>query len=188
MFDDFFAYNGEYRGTETVMRLQSVKRWHMIETTRIQTLAEHSANVALLAMLIAKTAEIESFNTYTTVATAALCHDLAEVFTGDIPTHSKDYLEGLDELEHQLLPAAFTGIEITESTRALIKLCDLADGIRFIRIHGVDKMAVNARVGLEDRLMTLFETCRTTLEWPPHLSTHVRFHVMLYAHGHTLGA
>ena len=180
MFDEFYAYDGEHRGTETVMRLQSVKRWHMIETTRVQTLAEHSANVALLAMLIAKTAEIESFNTYADVAAAALCHDLAEVFTGDIPTHSKDYLDGIDQLEYALLPTAFTGIEITESTKALIKLCDLADGIRFIRIHGVDQMAVNARVGLEDRMMKLFETCRTTLAWPPHLMTHVRNHIMLY--------
>lgn len=186
MFDKFYAYSDQ--NTETVIRLQSVKRWHMIETSRTQTLAEHSANVALLAMMIAKTAEIESFNTYTTVAAAALCHDLAEVFTGDIPTHSKDYLDGLDQLEYALLPKTFTGIEITENTKALIKLCDLADGIRFIKLYGVDLTAEKARMGLEIRMMELFETCRTTLAWPPHLLTHVRSHIMLYAHDHSIGA
>jgi hypothetical protein len=52
----FNAYPVDKAGIETVMRLHSVKRWHMIDTTRIQTLAEHSANVALLAFYIARTA------------------------------------------------------------------------------------------------------------------------------------
>ena len=36
----FLAYGPDRQAVETVMRLHSVKRWHMIDTTRQQTLAD----------------------------------------------------------------------------------------------------------------------------------------------------
>jgi hypothetical protein len=177
----FLAYGPERHGVETVMRMHSVKRWHMIDTTRIQTLAEHSANVAMLAYLIARTAPINYLPDSCYVAAAALVHDVEEAFTGDIPTHTKQRLSGLTELESEVIDPTFS-IPVDPNTKMLIKLCDLADGIRFIRIHGVDMTAVHARMGLEKQLNTMFSCAGGVLEWPSHLVDHVRGHVMFYAY------
>lgn len=176
---EFLAYGPERHALETVMRLQAVKRWHMVDYTRTQTLAEHSANVALLAMLIARTAPIEWFDTHTVVAAAALVHDTPEVFTGDIPSHTKRHLPGVRDLEARVSHVNFH-VEANVHTRRLIKLCDLADGIRFIRLHGVDITAVHAQEGLEDQLAARFEEVKEI--WPDHLVIHVRDHVLFYSY------
>lgn len=183
MLNDFLAYDREYHATETVMRMHAVKRWHMIDTTRVQTLAEHSANVALLAMLIAKTAPIEWFDTYVVVAAAALVHDIPETFTGDIPSHTKRRLDDikLGQLEREVTPSVFD-IAFNDHTRRLIKLCDIADGIRFIRLHGVDLTAAHARVGLERQFNGHFIEASVDMEWPDHLFDHVRNNLMFYAY------
>jgi len=150
------AYGPDRHAVETVMRIHSVKRWHMIDTTRQQTLAEHSANVALLAMTIAMNAPIGVFGDPFVVAAAALVHDIPEAFTGDIPTHTKKHLEGLDDLEKAVLHDNFQ-IRTSANQSTLIKICDIADGIRFIRLHGVDLTARHAREGLEAQFEKRFE-------------------------------
>ncbi len=175
----FLAYGEDKRALETVMRLHSVKRWHMIDTTRQQTLAEHSANVALLAFLIAKTAPIEFFDTYAAVTAAALIHDVPEAFTGDIPSHTKRELSGIEELEQRVGATEFQ-VEVNENTRMLIKLCDLADGIRFIRLHGVDMTAQHARGGLEAQMVKRLQVASEDLNWPQHLLEHVTDNLSFY--------
>ncbi len=173
----FCAYDESMSGLETVMRLHSVKRWHMIDTTRQQTLAEHSANVALLVFYIVKTSPTFFFDSPESAAVSALVHDLAEAFTGDIPSHTKKYLSGVDELESRLLNPVFD-TETSVDTQTLIKMCDLADGIRFIRLHGVDLTAVHAREGLEAQLRKKFNEC----EWPERVHQHVWDLIRFYAH------
>ena len=51
--DDFRVDTDIEPGLEAVTRFQSIRRWHMVDTTRSQSIAEHSANVALLAYHIA---------------------------------------------------------------------------------------------------------------------------------------
>jgi len=163
------------------MRLHSVKRWHMIDTTRQQTLAEHSANVALLAMMIARTAPINFFDDANAIAGAALVHDIEEAFTGDIPTHTKRRLRGINELEAEVIHSAFI-INVNINSLILIKLCDLADGIRFVRLHGVDMTAAHAQEGLEDQLCERINQCHMELKWPDHVLNHVRDQIMFYAY------
>ncbi len=177
----FLAYGPEKHAVETVMRLHSVKRWHMIDTTRVQTLAEHSANVALLAMAIARTAPLGFFDTFVAVAAYGLCHDVAESFTGDIPTHTKRELNGVAELEAVVTHCAFD-VDVNPHTKMLVKLCDLADGIRFVRLHGVDLTAEHAKDGLEDQLTDKCAAASVLLEWPEHLLGHVRHNIMFYAY------
>ncbi|MGL5176579.1 MAG: YfbR-like 5'-deoxynucleotidase [Aeromonas veronii] len=151
--EKFLAY-GDRHELETVMRLHSVKRWHMIDTTRQQTLAEHTANVAMLTFILVQKFPwlVEKDPRPSTFAVmAALVHDIAESFTGDIPTHTKQHLEGLQALEDEVVPRMFQ-FTWTEEVALLVKLCDLADGIRFIRLHGVDGTARHAREGLEKQL------------------------------------
>lgn len=163
--DKFYAYGSARAGVEAVMRLHSVKRWHMIDTTRVQTLAEHSANVALLAYYIARTCPRMYFGPAQAVAVCALTHDLPEVFTGDIPTHTKPALSGLAELEEQIVPREFRNAASHDMT-TLVKICDLADGIRFIRLHGVDVTAKHARAGLEAQMEKLLVSVLVSLGWP----------------------
>lgn len=163
--DKFYAYGSARAGVEAVMRLHSVKRWHMIDTTRVQTLAEHSANVTLLAYYIARTCPRMYFGPAQAVAAYALTHDLPEVFTGDIPTHTKPVLFGLAELEEQVVPREFWSAASHDMV-ALVKMCDLADGIRFIRLHGVDVTAKHARAGLEAQMEKLVTGTMVGLGWP----------------------
>jgi HD superfamily phosphodiesterase len=163
------------------MRIQAVKRWHMIDTTRTQNLAEHSANVAMLAMLIASTTTIEFFDTYTYVGAVALVHDLPEAFTGDIPSHTKKMLSGVDALEKLVTPRNFI-LEARASTMILIKMCDIADGIRFIRLHGVDMTAAHAQEGLEEQMLKIFDSAKSQWNWPDHVIKHVKDYLIFYSY------
>lgn len=180
----FLAYGSEYHALEAIMRLQAVKRWHMIETNRTQTLAEHSANVALLASWIAFTSPLESFSNPRDIATMALLHDMPEAFTGDIPSHSKRHLSGIDRLEEGTMPSDFTLLfpPPTENDKMLLKMCDLADGIRFIRTHGVDATGVHAQEGLEAQLRDRRHHAEAGLKWTDALRTHVMTKIMFYAY------
>jgi hypothetical protein len=180
-----YAYN-ELPEMEAVMRLQAVKRWHMIETSRTQTLAEHSANVALLVFAIARTTPGAYFRTELSTI-IALMHDLGESFLGDVPTPTKRLMgrDKMNGLELQVLPSCFSQVVSSGSEREalLIKICDLADGIRFIRLHGVDQTAVWAREGIEEQLTAKLD--RAKLEWPEPVYHHVRYRMMFYAYEKT---
>jgi hypothetical protein len=180
---EFYAYGEDHAGLETIMRLHAVKRWHMIDTTRQQTLAEHTANVALLAYYIAATAPEMYFGPSHVSACIALMHDLEETFTGDIMTHTKRRLTGIKELEQELLPKVFSlQVAPCHGTPAafMVKMCDLADGIRFIRLHGVDVTSRHAREGLEEQLHAKYnEACGT---WPKIVAHKVMNDLVFYAY------
>lgn len=173
-----YAYGSELAAIETVMRFAAVKRWHMIDTTRQQTLAEHSANVAALAYLIAESLT-PFFGEPLKVSGTALLHDMTEVFTGDIPSHTKSRLTGVKELEDSVLPRPWKS-EMDASTKMLIKLCDLADGIRFIRLHGVDVTAKHAQKGLEAQLVKWMNDAEQI--WPEDICRMVNKFVHFYAY------
>jgi hypothetical protein len=166
---------------EAVMRMSAVKRWHMIDTTRIQNLAEHTANVSLLAWLIAHRCPGMFFQP-ADVLTHAMVHDLGEAFLGDIPTHSKILLgkELVNQAEKGLLSTSFKLPECSGEVKDLIKLCDLADGIRFIRLHGVDMTARHAQGGLEGQFYYLLQ--ETYKDWPQEVWEFVKGMVHFYAY------
>jgi hypothetical protein len=169
--NEFYAYGEDNAALEVVMRLHAVKRWHMIDTTRTQNLAEHSANVAMLAYTIAYTIGHPTFSHPTMIAMIALFHDLGETIIGDIPTHTKKALGParvhIDALESFVLPMMFRYSDVSNPAppwAILVKCCDLADGIRFIRLHGVDITAQHAKRGLEQQLRAKLEEAKA--HWP----------------------
>lgn len=178
--DQFYAYGARHSGIEAVMRLHSVKRWHMIDTTRQQTLAEHSANVSLLAGYISATVEGTYFGDPAPVMAAAILHDIPEVFIGDIPTPTKAFMKvQVDGLESQVTPNYMKQV-VGKDVSRLVKLCDLADGIRFIRIHGVDATAIHARTGLEAQFQSRLADAK--LHWPREVYDHVIESIEFYAY------
>lgn len=177
-----YAYGVGVARLETVMRLAAVKRWHMIDTTRSQNLAEHSANVALLAYSIAVSAPEMYFGPALHMAGLALLHDVPEVFIGDIPTHSKRWLgkEALDHAEESITPFEFRCFPVDLRSKRLIKICDLADAIRFIRVHGADITSTHARAGIETQYWAKF--AEVYLEWPAGIVRHVFGDTFFYAY------
>jgi len=73
----------------------------------------------------------------------ALTHDLAEIRTGDCPTPFKSPLikEALDELEEEIYPQ----LPITSKVRQLVKFCDTAEAVLFLRLYGLGKHAVDVQ-------------------------------------------
>ena len=70
---------------QDILRAQYVKRWTIVNTTRNQSLAEHTFNVTMIARAICKVHGIDDVE----VMKACLAHDLDEILTGDIPTPTK---------------------------------------------------------------------------------------------------
>ena len=177
--DDFRVDTAVESGIEAVTRFQSIRRWHMVDTSRTQSIAEHSANVALLAYYIAHTCPDRYFGAAGQILLPALVHDLPEVFMGDIPTHTKKHLKGIDELEEMLTPPEFL-YEAPDHHHLLIKLCDLADGIRFIERFGVDRVAIFAMQGLHAQLEKKFVSARA--EWTEAAYDHTYNVITTYIH------
>ena len=175
---DHYAYPHDPE-IEAVMRFGSVKRWHMLDTTKTQSLAEHSGNVALLAHLIAHSAPGMFFGSSREATMYALMHDIGEVFTGDIPTPTKRHLMGLKAVEDKVIPYTFKW-DTSDDIKMMVKLCDLADGIRFIRLHGVGATGRHATEGLIEQFDILVAGAIT--KWPPEVLSHVVEKAWFYAY------
>ena len=92
----------------TQLRLSAVKRWGIVEMSRQQSVAEHSYNVALIALnLVGASVGHKGFSKEdeSLLLTLCLVHDMPEVFSGDIPSTIKGaFKEELDDWDFTLMP------------------------------------------------------------------------------------
>jgi hypothetical protein len=176
-----YAYPEQFKELEAVMRFAAVKRWHMVETRKTQTLAEHSANVAALAYVMATNCPIMYFGHAGEILPGALFHDMPEVFTGDIPTPSKRWLDKdrLDLAEQTITPRIFI-VPLRDDQKMMVKICDLCDSIRHIRLHAVDLTGRHAMEGLEMQLFQKYVAARA--RWPIEVYSHVLTTSWFYAY------
>lgn len=74
-----------------IFRQKYIKRWGLMRNVADETLAEHSAQVAMLSHALALIGNKRLGKNYDPgkVAVAALYHDGTEVYTGDLPTPIK---------------------------------------------------------------------------------------------------
>jgi len=74
-----------------ILALGSVVRWHTLRTSRAQTLADHKARVALLAVWLAHRLPPGRFGAMDELELlrAALLHDVPETQLGDLPNPAK---------------------------------------------------------------------------------------------------
>lgn len=91
---------------QDLVRLSSVKRWHIVRTATQQSVAEHSFNVILLSI------EMDIRTEYSMVPEdrldlieLAMTHDMEEVYTGDIPSPQKGPREWSSKLSAQSIVA-----------------------------------------------------------------------------------
>lgn len=165
---EHYAYGDDRAEVEAIMRLSAVKRWHMVSTRGSQNLADHSAVVAALAFLVAMKSPGAFFGDPAEATLKGLFHDIPEVFTGDFPSHSKQWFDRgeLQRMEEEVTPDVFLMTQaVPRHISLMVKLCDLADSIRFIRLNGVDMTAPHALRGLEQQMCAKCEEARAA--WPP---------------------
>lgn len=103
-----------------------VKRWHTKDTIKEQTLASHQWGVALICMQI-KPGDVQLLE-------AALCHDLGEVVTGDIPYPKEPEMRRLTETAEARfardnnLPIVFL---LDEEQSACLRWADMFEALMF---------------------------------------------------------
>lgn len=146
------------------LRLGHVKRWNIVNTTREQTVAEHSALVQLIALDVLRLyspnalAELQ-FQTMRW----ALWHDVPEVFIGDMPTPIKNEIEKLhggvfDEIEKSVCPEYSHVLrETPEVSRLIVKFADMFEACNFLSENGAGPRATEVMYGIGKRISDFIE-------------------------------
>jgi 5'-deoxynucleotidase YfbR-like HD superfamily hydrolase len=107
------------------MRISNVKRWHIVNTSKEQTLADHTCRVAILAHEIAKRLNILNQYNEALIYHRAINHDISEVVGGDMPGNTKN------KISDERIPE--------NDIEKVIKLADVLETYVFIREHYVDR-------------------------------------------------
>ncbi|MBE6607582.1 MAG: 5'-deoxynucleotidase [Ruminococcaceae bacterium] len=91
-----------------LFRQKYIKRWGLMRNTTDENLSEHSAETAFIAHALALIGNKKFGKSYDAdaIAVAALYHDAAEIYTGDLPTPVKYYSEEMRKNYKQIEAAA----------------------------------------------------------------------------------
>lgn len=127
-------YEREYR------ELSFVPRWGIVRTINTQSVAEHSYYVALYTADICHVLGLQYL--MAEAVTYALWHDVAELFTGDIPGPVKrrivDYTK-LNEFNQEAISKTFPyeesanpGLVVSLESRTIVKLADCMEEVAFL--------------------------------------------------------
>ena len=73
-----------------LMRASHVKRWHIVNTSKEQNLAEHQWNVTVIGLRLYELTE--GREPPAGFIAALMFHDVAEIRYGDIPTPGKAFI------------------------------------------------------------------------------------------------
>lgn len=137
---------------DRLMDAQHTKRWSLVGTTVENTVATHSFNVAVLAMAIRRQMRNTNHISESELCFFALMHDIKEVYTGDIPTPTKNKMKesGFDpeNFDPEVPDERQPGIEM----KLIIRLADLMDNYLFIAEHGQGTRARSAAAEVSGRL------------------------------------
>lgn len=149
-----------------LLRVSAVSRWGIVEMNRPQNVAEHSYNVATIALNIyANSAIWDNSNRQrdmSQLAVAALLHDASEVYSGDIPSsEKKEFAEALEQWETERFPLlARHSREMTAGApylRLILKAADLIEAIAYCRRYCIDARKAEIMRGLEHDLEETLE-------------------------------
>jgi len=158
---------------KTILGLSDVRRWHTVHTLREQTVADHSARVAALALLIGSP-ELTIVQQFQALYWG-LAHDAHETVYGDIPNPAKTLMEraniGLDRRcqvmfwgEHggfpEIDPLVLDLVAIVDRLDAALFCGSAAPGIAAEIAHDAQILALmlltgNARAGMLQRAVEI---------------------------------
>ena len=141
------------------LRACHVRRWHIVQTSREQTLAEHSFAVAVIAGSLAAAMRWNGLlqeSGKLKLLQWALAHDIIEVRTGDMPTPFKRDLEAIggkgivekaeDRVDADTM-AAYRQVRGSD-IETIVKLADQIEAIFFLQDNGVGAHAKQVLDGL----------------------------------------
>jgi 5'-deoxynucleotidase len=156
-----------------VYRASHVRRWHVVNVHRQQSLAEHMWLVAMTAFEIAKRLKVERVGAPLSMDEFlyAMEHDLPEVRYGDIPTPGKRMIraegEDLNRVESNLtrVPLNYDpNGEVSSIGLDIVKLADVFEGVFFIEENGygrhAEAVAHDARAKFNDLVKIMIK------KWP----------------------
>lgn len=123
------------RTIHEVLRASDIQRWSMVRMSRKQNLAEHSFNVTMIAMALAEELGVDPKE----VAYYAITHDLDEIYTGDIPSHTKKEMRRLG-LRTEALEGLITD-DAPGMTWVIIKVADFLEALWYVEENGVGSHA-----------------------------------------------
>jgi 5'-deoxynucleotidase len=127
---------------DDIMRMSVIRRWAIIDMARDQSVAEHSYNVAMICLAILNGPLCGYFigDDRFEVVMWALCHDLPEIDSGDIPTPMKSWLKSdIEEMETvKYRDWTHEKSSIPELMRCLVKVADSIDAIIFCKKYCID--------------------------------------------------
>lgn len=116
---------------------QFVRRWNLVATSSPNNVASHSFNVAVISMAI----KDRMFNTASIddgeLCKFAILHDIDEVYTGDLPTPTKEAIRNKGVEPNNLFMGQGEEEPPSEAIKKIIKMADLIDNYTFIRQYGV---------------------------------------------------
>lgn len=133
---------------QDILRASGVTRWHIVRTTKEQSLAEHLFDVMMIARTIAKVAGVQND---VEIMKAAIVHDLDEIITGDIPTPTKQKARNRG-WDLNTLYKNVTGRRLQAHEEKIIKLADIIADIYWLRLHGIGEHAMMVQAELGERL------------------------------------
>ena len=137
-----------------LMRAGSVKRFHIVNTTRIQSLADHQYGVAVLAGELSKRLGL-NVAAQARVVASAIVHDAGEARSGDIPTPAKKKLRrAFGEKFDELLAEYDVLMTMHDQDKLIIKCADYLESMIFLQEHTVGR---HAETVLEDIIKNAFE-------------------------------
>lgn len=137
-----------------LLRTSYVKRWHIVDVYKEQSVAEHSTLVAYIAIdLIRNTPDVEDEYMFEAIWWA-LFHDAAEVILGDPPGNLKltpGFADVYKKMTEHYAPGIYN-MEVSEVATQAVKIADLIESIRYIRRYGIGGEAAFIEVDLLERL------------------------------------
>ena len=120
------------------LRANSVRRWHIVNTARSQSVAEHSYNVAVICMAILNQLNMGDY-WGDKCCRLAIEHDQDEVVTGDIPSNSKDG-DWKNKFNGPISPAM------------IVKMADLIDAYTWMSTNATDQHGIYVWEWLQDKV------------------------------------
>lgn len=122
------------------MRAGHIQRWHVVNTVKGQTVAEHAYLVTVIAMeLFARVVGFDDPAEVNQLMAAALFHDAPEIRYGDIPTPGKNFIRGragdsfFDDMDRDLMPEIpYVGGSLPSRLLPFLKLADSIEAYSWI--------------------------------------------------------
>lgn len=113
------------------LRLMQVKRYGIFHMNRDQSVAEHSFNVAMIAIELIEPVDDETL--YVQVLGYALVHDMDEILSGDIPSPFKRKLR---KECPSVIPVLDGQPKASDEVMNIVKLADMLEAIHYCREFG----------------------------------------------------